>query len=69
MDESKRSFLKHSVGLLGAAGLVASGAKKAGAVELWQLWQRLPGPAGVRAWEVYVTGTGATRGVPAAGGR
>jgi hypothetical protein len=36
---------------------------------LWQLWQRLPGPAGVRAWEVYVTGTGATRGVPAAGGR
>ena len=33
MDESKRSFLKRSVGLLGAAGLVASGAKKADAVE------------------------------------
>jgi hypothetical protein len=40
-----------------------------GSGSLWQLWQRLPGPAGVRAWEVYVTGTGATRGVPAAGGR
>jgi sulfane dehydrogenase subunit SoxC len=33
MDESKRSFLKRSVGLLGAAGLVAGGAKKADAVE------------------------------------
>ena len=33
MDESKRSFLKRSIGLLGAAGLVASGAKKAAAVE------------------------------------
>ena len=31
MDESKRSFLKRSVGLLGAAGFVASGGKKAAA--------------------------------------
>lgn len=33
MDESKRSFLKRSVGLLGAAGLVATGAKIANAIE------------------------------------
>jgi sulfane dehydrogenase subunit SoxC len=33
MDESKRSFLKRSVGLLGAVGLVASGAKMADAAE------------------------------------
>ena len=33
MDESKRSFLKRSVGLLGAAGLVASGAKNAETAE------------------------------------
>ena len=33
MDESKRKFLKRSVGLLGAAGLVAGGAKDADAAE------------------------------------
>jgi len=31
MDESKRSFLKRSVGVLGAAGLMGTGAKKAAA--------------------------------------
>ena len=34
-----------------------------------RLWQRAPGAAGVRVWEGNVTGTGATKGVPAAGGR
>jgi sulfane dehydrogenase subunit SoxC len=33
MDESKRSFLKRSLGLLGAVGLVASGARRADAAE------------------------------------
>ena len=33
MDESKRRFIKQSVGLLAASGLVAGGAKRAEAVE------------------------------------
>ena len=33
MDGSKRSFLKRAAGLLAASGLVAGGAKRAGAVE------------------------------------
>ena len=33
MDESKRSFIKHSVGLIGASGLVAGAAKHAETVE------------------------------------
>ena len=33
MDESKRSFIKQSLGLIAASGLVARGAKHAEAVE------------------------------------
>src|SRR5438094_204570 len=33
MDESKRSFIKHSVGLIAAGGLVAGAAKHAETVE------------------------------------
>ena len=45
MDESKRSFIKQSVGLLAASGLVASGAKHGEAVEPPEVppWMRVPG--------------------------
>src|SRR6059036_1754335 len=44
MDESKRSFIKQSVGLLAASGLVAGGAKHAEAVEPPEVPPSMKGP-------------------------
>src|SRR5882672_3499774 len=44
MDESKRRFIKQSVGVLAASGLVAGGAKHAGAVEPPEVPPSMKGP-------------------------